>query len=353
MKNILITGGLGFVGSNLALYFKQLYKNSRIICLDNLKRRGSELNVKRLQKQGIQFLHGDIRCKEDFNEAGRIDMLLECSAEPSAFAGYDTAPDYLLNTNLSGTVNCLNYARKNKALFVFLSSSRVYPIQTINHLKYLETRTRFELSDNRVKGVSEKGFSEDLSLLGTRTLYGATKLCSELIIQEYLDMYNMKGIINRCGVLTGPWQMGKVDQGFIALWIAHHYKRLPLIYMGYAGSGKQVRDILHIRDLFDLLRLEITQLNKVNKKVFNVGGGLKNSVSLLELTAVCEKITGKKVVIKEDKRNRKGDIKYYVTDYSLINKILGWSPKLSLEQIVRDIYNWIQKNEKDLDFLFH
>lgn len=221
MKTYLITGGAGFVGSNLAIEFKNNKQNVRVVALDNLKRRGSELNIKRLAENGVEFIHGDIRNREDFEAVGNVDIIIECSAEPSVLAGLNSSPDYLLNTNLLGTINCLEFARKCDADFVFLSTSRVYPVKTINSLNFTETPTGFELSEEQVVvGASSKGFTEDFTLNGTRTLYGTTKLASELIIQEYIEIYGLRAIINRCGVLTGNWQMGKVDQGVIVLWVA-------------------------------------------------------------------------------------------------------------------------------------
>lgn len=209
-QTILITGGAGFVGSNLALGLKRHYSSARILALDNLKRRGSELNLARLKYGGVEFVHGDIRQPSDLEEVGKIDLLIECSAEPSVLAGYDSSPRYVIDTNLGGTINCLEHARKYNAGFIFLSSSRVYPIDTLNQLTLQEHDTRFALAtDQTIPGVSAKGISEQCPLDGPRSMYGASKLCSELILQEYIAMYDIPGIINRCGVLTGPFPFAK------------------------------------------------------------------------------------------------------------------------------------------------
>ena len=143
---LLITGGAGFVGASLAISLKQNYPQYQIFALDNLKRRGSELSLSRLKAAGIEFLHGDIRNKEDFDALPAVDTVIEASAEPSVLAGLDGTPDYLINTNLFGTVNCLNYALKHRANFIFLSTSRVYPIKTIETLNFEEADTRFVLT---------------------------------------------------------------------------------------------------------------------------------------------------------------------------------------------------------------
>jgi CDP-paratose 2-epimerase len=346
---ILITGGAGFVGSNLAIEFKKNRNNVEIVAFDNLKRRGSELNIPRLKANGIEFIHGDIRNKEDFEALGKSDAVIECSAEPSVMAGVDSSPEYLLNTNLLGTVNCLEYVRKCSADIIFLSSSRVYPVRTINNLKFVEKPTRFELFDDQdVPGVSSKGLTEDFPLNGTRTLYGATKLASELLLQEYIETYGIRGVINRCGVLTGSWQMGKVDQGVVVLWVAKHLFNHSLNYIGYGGKGKQVRDILHVKDLYRLIDIQINDMDSHNGEIYNIGGGLERTVSLLELTELCQKYTGHKIPIERVNEDRAGDIRIYITDNSKITERTGWKPQISVDQIIQEISGWIEENSKQL-----
>lgn len=349
---ILITGGAGFVGSSLALAFKQHYPHYRIICLDNLKRKGSELNVQRLLAAGVEFTHGDIRSREDFDALPPADVVLEASAEPSVLAGLDGTPDYLINTNLFGTVNCLNYAKRHGAAFVFLSTSRVYPIKTIERLTFVETHTRFTLADEQaVRGVSAKGIAEDFPLDGARSLYGATKLASELLIQEYNEFYGLRTVVNRCGVLTGPWQMGKVDQGVMVLWIAKHFYEQSLGYFGYGGTGKQTRDVLHVADLYRLIDWQIHHLDAVNGETFNVGGGNEVSASLQELTRICQAVTGKTIPIKPVPETRTADIRLYLTDNSKVTARTGWTPQIGVEQIVSEIHDWLRANEATLAYV--
>ncbi|MBN2546813.1 MAG: NAD-dependent epimerase/dehydratase family protein [Spirochaetes bacterium] len=348
-NKIIITGGAGFIGSNLAINIKKDNPLVEIICLDNLKRRGSEFNILRLKKNNIKFIHGDIRNIEDFNEVGQFDLMIECSAEPSVMAGVDSSPDYLLKTNLSGTINCLKICRKNKAKIIFLSTSRVYPIDNINNKEFIENGTRFILKENSL-GITKEGISEEfpIEIEKPRSLYGFTKLSSEMLIHEYSQNYNLNFIINRCGVIAGPWQMGKVDQGVIVLWVLRHYFKKELSYIGFGGKGKQVRDFLHIDDLYDLIKMQINNFQNFNGKTFNVSGGNNNSVSLLELTSMCEKITKNKIKINSVLENRKGDIKWVILDSSKINKLCNWYPKRNLKKTINDIYNWIKENEKDL-----
>ncbi|MBR9706186.1 NAD-dependent epimerase/dehydratase family protein [Candidatus Pacearchaeota archaeon] len=350
MNRILITGGAGFVGSNLAINLKNDFSSSEIIALDNLKRRGSEINLMRLNKGGVNFVHGDIRNKEDLEAVGAVDLIVDCSAEPSVLAGIKESPEYVVSTNLGGTLNTLEMARKNESSIIFLSTSRVYPIKTLRGIKCSETESRFEILEKQLlTGVSSKGITENFPIEGVRSLYGATKLCSEIMMQEYLETYDLKGVINRCGVITGPWQMGKVDQGVIALWIARHLYGGKLKYIGYGGSGKQVRDALHIDDLYRLIKIQIEDLKRHNKEIYNVGGGRDVSISLLELTQLCQKITGNTIKIDPVNEERIFDVPVYITDNSKVQKATGWKPNKSIEEIITDVSKWIIANKELLE----
>lgn len=346
-KTIVITGGAGFVGSNIAAYLKKRYENTDIIAFDNLKRRGSELNLPKFASRGVAFAHGDIRNVEDFDELPKADCVIECSAEPSVLAGINSSLRYLIETNLHGTVNCLEYARKSEADIIFLSTSRVYPIEAVNRIRTKEGETRFQLEDEQeIPGVSGEGISEDFPLSGVRSFYGTTKLSSELLIQEYCSDYPIRGVINRCGVIAGPGQFGKVDQGVVALWVAKHMMNQSLTYIGYGGTGKQVRDMLHIDDLCRLVAAELDDMEKYSGKVFNVGGGPECSASLVELTKVCSEVTENTIDIGSVSETRPNDIKLYITDNSKIIAASGWMPEKSVRDIVADTYTWM-KTEKE------
>jgi len=352
-RQVLITGGAGFVGSSLGLGLAQLYPDWKIIALDNLKRRGSELNIPRLKQAGIEFVHGDVRNAEDLEASALpVDLILECSAEPSVLAGY-TSPGYVLQTNLIGTINCLELARQTQADFIFLSTSRVYPIAYLNQLNYTETDTRFQLSEQQdLPGVSAFGISEQFPLDLPRSLYGSTKLASELIINEYGDAYGLRTLINRCGVLTGPWQMGKVDQGVFALWVANHYFQKSLKYIGYGGTGKQVRDFLHVADLLDLIDIQIANLAQFKGQTFNVGGGQDFSLSLYETTKLCQEITGNSIMIEAVPENRTGDMPIFITDSRRVIEATGWQPQRNGKTLIKDICDWIHTHEKELKSIF-
>lgn len=346
-RDLLITGGAGFIGSNLAVGFKQRYPKLKVYALDNLKRRGSEQNISRLKENGINFIHADIRNPEDLALDFNFDLMIECSAEPSVMAGIDN-PLYIINTNLAGTVNCLELCRKQKADIIFLSTNRVYPYKAINRIKTVETDTRLAwLANQDISGWTTNGVNEDFTIAGPKTLYGATKLSSELLLQEYIANYGIKGVINRCGVIAGPWQFGKVDQGVFTYWMLAHYYKEPLKYIGFGGKGKQVRDPLHVDDLFNLIDIEASRLSKISGNIYNVGGGKEASLSLYETTRLCQQITGNKIKIGTDLIGRPGDISIYLTDNSKVTKELGWKPKKTAKSILTDIYSWVHKSRKN------
>ena len=351
--NILITGGAGFVGSNVAIALKRDFPHISVIAVDNLKRRGSEYAPARLAQNGIEFQHGDIRNPEDIKEAGPFDLIIECSAEASVHAGYNSAPSYLINTNLSGTVHCLDAARHHGADIMFLSTSRVYPIGQLRKLPMEVNGERFKISNEKYgPGWSPSGISEQFSMDGSRSLYGATKLSSELLLTEYNAMYGLRSIVNRCGVITGPWQLGVVDQGFVSLWAARHLFKGKLSYIGFGGKGCQVRDILHVSDLYTLIRCQLENLDNLSGQTFNVGGGEALSVSLAELTRLCQKRSGHTIELSCDTQTRDADVPWYITDISKINNLTGWKPEHNLDSILDDIFDWLNDNRKILKSFF-
>lgn len=352
-STILITGGAGFIGSHLARRFKADYPASRVLALDNLRRRGSEVNLAHLRSAGVEFVHGDVRNPSDLAfDGAAIDLIVECSAEPSVMAGYSD-PSYVVDANLVGAINCLNLARRSGAAMIFLSTSRVYPIDPLNALDFDETGSRYELSSTQpVSGASDAGVAESFPLDGVRSLYGATKLSAELMIQEYAAAFGMPYVIDRCGVVAGPGQFGKVDQGVFALWMGMHVFGRPLKYIGWGGGGKQVRDLLHVDDLADLIEYQAEHLADLSGSVFNAGGSRACSLSLRETTALCRQISGRTVDVAPVDEMRAGDVRIYISDIAKVSAATGWSPKRSASNVLDDIHTWILANEDQLRHLW-
>jgi len=344
--HLLITGGAGFVGSNVALALRSAIPGARITCMDNLYRAGSQLNLPRLAEAGIAFHRGDVRDASTFPDEP-FDLMIECSAEPSVLAGQDGSPDYLFQTNLVGAYHCLEACRRHGAGMIFLSTSRIYPIARLEAHPWHEEETRFAWDDGP-DGITSRGVTESIPLDGPRSLYGFTKLAAEQLIEEYRATYGVRAVINRCGVIAG---FGKVDQGVAALWVmAHHFKR-NLAYIGYGGTGKQVRDMLHVHDLADLLVEQVRYFDQWDGWLGNVAGGLKNSASLQELTTLCQEITGNRIPITSIAENRPNDLRIFLADCRKLFARSDWRPRRDVRDIVTDTYEWIRENDQALQQL--
>ena len=230
-----------------------------------------------------------------------------------------------------------------------MSSSRVYPHQTISNIptKQQKTRLEWDLSTYEAPGISSKGISEEFGLAGPRSMYGATKLSAELLCTEYADMYGLDCIVNRCGVIAGPGQFGKTDQGFVSYWIKQHLGNKDLAYVGFGGTGKQVRDILNISDLIELIWMQASASEQFNADIFNVGGGYDNSTSLCELTEIVSSLTDINLLIASDAQTRPADIPIFVTDTSRAERRFDWTPKYSVEDTVRQTIDWMKGINND------
>ena len=334
---ILITGGCGFVGSNLCLFLKQ--KKYKVTSLDNLSRKGSKYNLNLLKKKKIKNLKIDIVNYKRISKLPKFDLIIDCCAEAAVEVSKNQF-DKVINTNLIGTINILKKAKIDKSKIIFLSSSRVNPIKEVNKILTKKKLNR-KISLNKL-------FDENSSIFGPKTIYGVTKLASEMLIEEFSYAFKIKYIINRCAVISGPLQFGKQDQGFVSLWIWRHLMKKKLNYIGYDGHGNQVRDVLHIYDLCDLIYLQIKKINSINNSLFTVGGSKKNSVSLKELTNICEKISGNKLNISKIKKTSIYDIPYFVTNNSKVTKNYNWKPKRNVFKTVLDTYNWLKSDKSNL-----
>tara|TARA_B100001123_G_C15322256_1_gene1028339 strand:- start:97 stop:1119 length:1023 start_codon:yes stop_codon:yes gene_type:complete len=332
---ILVTGGCGFVGTNLCLHLKK--KKFKVISIDNLSRKGSKYNLNLLKNNNIKNFKIDIANFNNLKKIPKVDLIIDCCAE-AAVEVSKRELDKVFFTNLVGTFNILKKAKIDKAKLIFLSSSRVYPLTLLNNLvkqKKMNKKIRF------FKKIDEK-----FSLDGPRSIYGFTKLSSEMLIEEFSYQFGIKFIINRCGVISGPLQFGKQDQGFVSLWLWRHLNKKKLNYIGYGGKGHQVRDVLHIDDLKKLIFLQIKKLNKINNKIFTVGGSIKNKISLIELTKICQKITGNEIKIGKIKKTSNYDIPVFITNNSKVSKTYGWKVKKDIYEISQDVYKWLSNNKK-------
>jgi CDP-paratose 2-epimerase len=349
---MLITGGCGFVGANLARHFLQ--QGYEVTVFDNLVRRGSEYNVPDLQKLGARFIHGDVRNREDLAGLPRYDAICEASAQPSAIDGYAN-PLFDLTNNTFGLINVLEKARLDEAILIFWSTNKVYSGDRVNAIPVKEAETRWvwdEAAGYAARGFSpERGISEAFDVDGGQhSIYGVSKICADLICQEWFDAFGVRTVINRFSCLAGPGQFGKSAQGWVAWWVIAHHFGLPLVYIGW--DGKQVRDSLFTPDINRLVQMEIEQIDRCAGRVMNVGGGAEISLSLREMTSWCEKRLGKSVPVEIMPTPRKADHVVYISDTSTAEELLGWRPEVGLDEGLEQIVAWVEQEHDRLAALY-
>jgi len=332
---ILVTGGCGFVGSNICISLKK--DGHQVHSLDNLSRNSSKINFSELRKLKIKNYNIDISKFHKIKKLKKFDLIIDCCAEAAVEVSRKDI-DKVINTNLIGTYNILKKVKNDNSKLIFISSSRVNSIEEINKITLYKK--------NKKKFQSKKKINEDFEILKPKSIYGFTKHASEMLIEEFSYAFNIKYLINRCGVISGPMQFGKQDQGFVSLWIWHHMFKKNLKYIGYGGHGNQVRDVLHISDLIDLIKIQIREFNKISNDTFCIGGSKQNNISLRELTKICEEITGNKVKFTKVDKTSIYDIPFFITDNSKVIRYYKWKPKKNIFSIVNDTYKWLQTNQK-------
>jgi CDP-paratose 2-epimerase len=344
---ILITGICGFVGSTLTRALLEATPGLQITGVDNFIRPGSELNRRELAALGVKIFHADVRSATDFETLPAADFVIDAAANPSVLAGVDgkTSSRQLLEHNLGGTINILEYCKTHRAGLILLSTSRVYSVPPLAALpvEIFQKAFRPKQNEKLPDGISAAGVGETYSTAPPISLYGASKLASEVIALEYADTFNFPVWINRCGVLAGAGQFGKADQGIFSFWLNAHLRKRPLKYIGFDGGGHQVRDCLHPRDLVPVLLAQMKNGDKGKPRIANFSGGAKNSISLAQLTDWCDARFGKHAVASEA-APRPFDISWMVLDASLAEKTWNWSPKILLPQVLDEIAKHAEQN---------
>ena len=348
---ILLSGACGFVGSTLARALVGF--GHQVSGFDNFIRPGSEANRLELKKLGVKFFHADLRSASDFESLPACDFVIDAAANPSVLAGVDgrTSSRQLVEHNLAGTINLLEYCKQHRAGFILLSTSRVYSIAPLAALPIVAERGAFR-PDPRTPlppGLTAHGLDETFSTLAPVSLYGATKLASEVLALEYGESFRFPVFINRCGVLAGAGQFGRPDQGIFAFWINSWLRRRPLSYIGFGGHGHQVRDCLHPLDLMPLLEKQLAApaLTPADR-IVNVSGGAASAMSLLQLSEWCEKKFGPHTVAV-DSMPRPFDLPWIVLDSAKASRVWSWRPQTPLAAILEEIAAHAQAHPEWLD----
>lgn len=352
---LLITGICGFVGSTIAETLQDSGKLSSpltIIGMDNFSRPGSERNRHSLKRRGIKLYHGDLRVASDLETLPAFDWVIDAAANPSVLAGVDgkTSSRQILDHNLSSTINLLELCKRHRAGFLLLSTSRVYSIPALAGLPMVEKDGRFTLDVTKPlsPGVTAVGVDEAFSTSAPVSLYGATKLASEMLALEYGETFGFPVWLNRCGVLAGAGQFGRPDQGIVSFWINAYLRKHPLKYIGFGGNGHQARDCFHPRDLVPLICKQFEFSGSMPQRIVNLGGGLHNTFSLLQLSRWCASHFGPHEV-KADLTPRPFDIPWFVMNSAMAKNIWGWEPQTNMHSIFGEIARHAEANPNWLE----
>ena len=349
---ILISGICGFVGSTIAR--ELLAAGHQVTGFDNYIRAGSETNREPLEKLGAKIITADLRYAREIDALPAANFVIDAAANASVLAGVDgkTSSRELVDHNLIGTINLLEYCKAKQAGFILLSTSRVYSIAPLTALPVTPVQGAFRLAPNAgalVPGVSAAGLDETFATTAPISLYGATKLASEALALEYGEAFGFPVFINRCGVLAGAGQFGRADQGIFAYWINAWLRQRPLKYLGFGGHGYQVRDCLHPRDLVPVLEKQFRAPTlAASDRIANFSGGAESAMSLKQLSDWCSQRFGPQPVVA-DGSTRPFDIPWIVLDSTKAAKIWSWQPTTITTEILEGIAQHAEKNPDWLD----
>jgi len=349
---ILITGVCGFAGNRLAIALPDLIDNVEICGIDNLLRPGSEMNRAPAVATGVRFFHGDLRLRSDLDPLPACDWVIDAAANPSILAGVDgrSRARQVAEHNLSGTLNLLEYCRERGTGLIVISTNRVYSVRDLAALPVRECGASFALDDTKPlpSGVSESGLTEQFPVRQPVSIYGATKLASEIMAVEYGATFDFPVWLNRCGILAGAGQFGTAEQGIFSYWLHAHAARRSLRYIGFGARGLQVRDAFHPDDLALLIAQQVRR-DPPAEPVYHVGGGPENSISLAQLTAWCDDRFGPHMP-HPGERERPFDAPWIVMDTARARGEFGWEPTRTLPSILEEIAVHVERNP---DWLAH
>ncbi|PIN70698.1 CDP-paratose 2-epimerase [Candidatus Woesearchaeota archaeon CG11_big_fil_rev_8_21_14_0_20_43_8] len=335
---MLIIGGAGFIGINSADYF--LNKGHDIVILDNFSRAGTESNVSWLKEthpdKKIKIVKADIRYDQDKmdTEAADADVIIHLAAQVAVTTSVKN-PKEDFEINALGTLNVLEAARKSKSKPIVLYSSTNKVYGGMENVEVVERNGRYEYKDFR-SGVPET------QQLDFHSPYGCSKGTGDQYVRDYARIYGLRTVVFRQSCIYGKRQFGVEDQGWLAWFTIASLLKKPLsIY----GDGKQIRDVLYVGDLIEAYEIAIKNIDRCSGKVYNMGGGPKNTMSLLELVSMLDTHLDEKV--KHGWGDwRPGDQKVFVADTTLFEKETGWKAKTSPEKGVKIMIDWIKKNKE-------
>lgn len=351
--NILISGGLGFLGTNLSIYFSKKLNNPNIFLVDSFYRKGTEYNYKILKGPHFHKHKFDLKNIPNFLKKIKFDFIICAASDPAVSAGTNNKISRLIENNITSTLSCLEIANENTKI-IYISSSRVYSVDNLNkiNIHINKEKSIYDLSLNRQNGLTKKGISEKFSCTNPGSFYGISKKTSEDFVKSFCSIKNIDYVILRPGILAGKYQFGMASQGILTFWLASHFFKQKLFYYGYEGMGYQTRDFLSAKDFSRKLLHIMQNFKQYKNNIFNIGGGNANKISLNNLTLACEKITGNSNLVSSRKNfTSPFDIPFFITDSSKIDRIFDFK-KQSLEDLLNEIFIWLRNDQKKLKNFF-
>jgi CDP-paratose 2-epimerase len=332
-REILITGGAGFIGTNIARSY--LEDDETVHIFDNLSRPGVEQNIGELQRAfpgRVRFTHADTRHRNDITKAVSTAAKIYHLAAQVAVTSSLADPIEDLETNVIGTVHVLEAVRHSPARpsLLFTSTNKVYG--RLARVSLSKRGTRYEPEE---PAIARAGATEDQPL-EFLSPYGCSKGSADQYVLDYARSYGILATVFRMSCIYGPYQLGSEDQGWVAHFLRQSMKGEPITIF---GDGKQVRDLLFVDDLVGAMRLAQENMSIAAGQAFNLGGGAENSISLLDLIEQLQLLTGNRIEI-EWSPERLGDQKWYVADTSKMRNLLGWRPRVSIRKGLRALYQW-------------
>jgi CDP-paratose 2-epimerase len=328
----LVTGGIGFIGTNLAS--RLLHDGHEVILFDNVGRVGVQVNLdwlRRVHGDKIRFVKGDVRDYGAVEAAMRgADLVFHLAAQVAVTTSV-AYPQEDFSINAQGTLNVLEAARHRRPMPIVLYTSTNKVYGGLEHLHVIERPTRYEF-ENLPCGVSET------CPLDFHSPYGCSKGSADQYFHDYYRIYGLQTIVFRMSCIYGPRQFGNEDQG----WVAHFaLTGLSGGNITIYGDGKQVRDLLYVDDLVELMMRAIARIDRTAGEIYNVGGGPANTISVwAELQEPLIKLLGRTTKVTYD-QFRPGDQRVYISDITKVCEHLGWSPKIGVsEGLARMVQNW-------------
>lgn len=333
MGKILITGGCGFIGTNMAVHFAA--KRWDVVVMDNLVRKGVTENIPILEQFGCDIRWGDVRNAEDFKAIPDVDAVINLAANPGIPWSIEN-PIYDAHTNMMGALNVFEFARKCGACVIQASTNKVYSDE-INDMSFRKEETRYKLPLPYENGISER-FPVD-GRGRPHSPYGCSKLGADIYAQEYNTTFDVPTVVCRMSAIYGPHQMGVSEQGWVVWFMYCKKHNIPLEIF---GDGLQVRDCLYIDDLCTLYYLLIANMEKHRGSVFNVGGGKHNALSVIELINWLNKKEGDKLKTTY-KDWRVADHKVYISDTTKVIDETGWFPLWNVDDGLQKTWEWVNR----------